>query len=65
MPEPCSEHERRRQLECLRVACDLAQLAKDSLDSDMRADLQRMADVWTVQALEEPSFPRRDPLPLN
>jgi hypothetical protein len=63
MSEPYPE--RRRQLECLRIACDLAQLAKDSLDSAMRADFQRMADVWTDQAREEASFPRPDPLFVN
>ena len=55
MPEPYPEDGRRkRQLECLRLACDLAQLAKDDHDPDMRASFQRMADLWTDKRRKNP-----------
>jgi hypothetical protein len=54
MPKPYPEDERKRQLECLRLASDHAQLAKDSPDPDARANFRRMADIWTDQAYEDP-----------
>jgi hypothetical protein len=53
MPHPIPQDERKRQLECLRLACDLVQLAKDSPNSYVKANCLRMADVWSAQAEEE------------
>jgi hypothetical protein len=53
MPHPFPEDERKRQLECLRLASDLVQLAKDSPDTHVKANSLRMVNVWSAQAEEE------------
>jgi hypothetical protein len=44
--------DRMRELECLRLASDLRQLAKDTLDPDLRAHCLRMARQWSGQVDE-------------
>ena len=46
--------DRIRELECLRLASDLRQLAKDTLDPDLRAHCIRMAKQWSAEA-DEPA----------
>jgi hypothetical protein len=41
------ENERKRELECLRLASDLRQLASDALDPELSAHCVRMAKVWS------------------
>jgi hypothetical protein len=53
MPQLYPEDERKRQLECLRLASDLVQLARDSPDPYVKANCLRMANVWSAQAEEE------------
>ena len=43
-----SENARKRELECLRLASDLTQLA--ALRPDLKAHCIRMAGIWTDQA---------------
>jgi hypothetical protein len=50
MHESDSEYERKRQLECLRLASDLVQLAKGDLEPALKAHCLRMARAWTDQA---------------
>lgn len=50
MPESDSEYERKRQLECLRLASDLQQLAKNDIEPGLKAHCLRMARAWTDQA---------------
>ena len=50
MPVPRFADERKRQLECLRLASDLVQLAKGDLDPVLKAHCLRMASAWTDQA---------------
>lgn len=45
-----SDDELKRDLECLRLASDLTQLASDTLNPDLRAHCFRMAKVWSTQA---------------
>jgi hypothetical protein len=53
MPEPDPEYERKRRLECLRLASDLMQLAKHDLEPALKAHCLRMANVWAAQAAED------------
>ncbi len=43
-----------RQLECLRLASDLRQLAKATLNPDLKANCLRMAKQWSDEA-DEPA----------
>jgi hypothetical protein len=52
MPQLYPEDERKRQLECLRLASDLVQLASNSLDPYLKANCLRMAQAWSAQAEE-------------
>jgi cytosine/adenosine deaminase-related metal-dependent hydrolase len=45
------ENERKRELERLRLASDLTQLARDTSNPDLRAHCLRMAKIWSNQAL--------------
>ena len=49
-----SERQRRRDLECLRLACDLMQLASCSLNRDLKAHFVRSAKMWSDQAERAP-----------
>jgi hypothetical protein len=44
-----SEDQRKRELECLRLASDLLQLASDTLNPDLKAHCLRMAKLWSDQ----------------
>jgi hypothetical protein len=44
-----SDYERRRDLECLRLASQLMQLSRETLDPELKAHCIRMADYWTDQ----------------
>lgn len=44
----------KRELECLRLVSDLRQLAKETLDPDLRAHCLRMAKHWSGEG-EEPA----------
>jgi hypothetical protein len=46
--------DQKRELECLRLASDLRQLAKETLDPDLKAHCLRMAKQWTNEA-DEPA----------
>jgi hypothetical protein len=45
-----SECQRKRDLECLRLASDLLQLARDTLNPHLEAHCLRMAKLWSDQA---------------
>jgi hypothetical protein len=45
-----SENDRKRELECLRLASDLTRLATETLNPELKAHCLRMANVWTGQA---------------
>jgi hypothetical protein len=45
-----SENDSRYELECLRLASDLKQLAKDTLNPDLTAHCLRMAKHWSCEA---------------
>jgi hypothetical protein len=45
-----SENDSKFELECLRLASDLEQLAKDTLDPDLKAHCLRMAKQWSGKA---------------
>lgn len=45
-----SENERKRELECLRLASNLVNLAGSVSDPHLKAHCIRMAKVWTDQA---------------
>jgi hypothetical protein len=55
-----SNNEQERALECLRVASDLMQMSRETLNSNLTAHCVRMADVWTDQAALGPTD---DPAP--
>jgi hypothetical protein len=57
-----SNNEQKRALECLRLASDLMQLSRETLNPDLKAHCLRMADVWIDQAALEPTD---DPAPPN
>jgi hypothetical protein len=42
-----SNYEQKRELECLRLASDLTQLSRETLNPDLQAHCLRMAGVWT------------------
>jgi hypothetical protein len=46
--------DQKRELECLRLASDLRQLAKETLDPDLRAHCLRMAKHWSDEG-DEPA----------
>jgi len=46
--------DRQRELECLRLASDLWQLAKETLDPELKAHCLRMAKQWSDEA-DEPA----------
>jgi hypothetical protein len=50
-----SNYDRKRELECLRVASDLSQLAADTLNPHLKAHCLRMAKVWSVEAEKTPA----------
>ena len=52
---PSSENELQSQLECLRLASDLTQLASDTLSAELREHCLRMAKVWTDRVEERPN----------
>lgn len=41
--------------ECLRLAADFTQLARDAVDPDVQAHCQRMAAFWTDRAAGNPN----------
>ena len=45
-----SEDLRKRQLECLRLAAELRQLASETSDPDLKAQFHRTAAMWSSQA---------------
>jgi hypothetical protein len=49
-----SEYDRKRELECLRLASDLTQLATGTPNRDLKAHCLRMAQIWTDQAEQGP-----------
>jgi hypothetical protein len=46
-----SNDEQKRELECLRLASDLMQLSRETLNPDLKAHCLRMAGVWTDQTV--------------
>jgi hypothetical protein len=50
MPKSDPEDVRKSELECQRLASDLMQMAKDTLDADLKAHCLRMARWWRDQA---------------
>ena len=51
---PDSENDRKFKLDCLRLASDLRQLAKETLDPDLKAHCLRMAKQWS-DAVDDPA----------
>ena len=49
-----SENDAKFELECLRLASDLRQLAKETLDPDLIAHCLRMAKQWSGE-VDEPA----------
>ncbi len=47
-------NERKRELECLRLAADFAQLGRDTLNPVLRAHCVRMAEMWSGQFCWDP-----------
>jgi hypothetical protein len=47
--------DQKRELECLRLASDLRQIAKDTLNQDLKAHCLRMAKHWSGQGDESPA----------
>jgi hypothetical protein len=50
-----SNYDRTRELECLRLASDLTQLAADTVNPHLRAHCLRMAKVWSAEAQKTPA----------
>jgi hypothetical protein len=50
-----SNYDRKRELECLRVASDLMQLAAETLNPHLKAHCLRMAKVWSGEAEKTPA----------
>jgi hypothetical protein len=50
-----SNYDRKRGLECLRLASDLMQLATDTLNPHLKAHCLRMAKVWSDEAEKTPA----------
>jgi hypothetical protein len=46
--------DQKRELECLRLASDLRQLAKETLAPDLKAHCLRMAKLWSGEG-DEPA----------
>jgi hypothetical protein len=46
--------DRKRELECLRLASDLMQLAKATLDPDLKAHCLRIAKQWSDERMSRP-----------
>jgi hypothetical protein len=46
-----SNSDQKRDLECLRLASDLMQLSRETLNPNLKAHCLRMAGVWTDQAV--------------
>ena len=53
MPE--TDHLRRHALECLRLAADCEQLARDVQNPDLAAHFDEMAELWSKLAERGPS----------
>jgi len=49
-----TENERKRELECLRLASDLRQLGRNTLDPRLRAHCERMAEIWSDHSRKNP-----------
>jgi hypothetical protein len=49
-----SNYDRKRELECLRLAADLIQLAADTLNPHLKAHCLRVAKVWSGEAEKTP-----------
>jgi hypothetical protein len=49
-----SESDRKSDLECLRLASDLMEMATQTLNPDLKAHCLRMARAWTDQVEREP-----------
>ena len=50
-----SENDIKFELECLRLASDLRQLAKDTVAPDLKAHCLRMAKHWSGEGDEPPA----------
>ena len=57
-----SNYEQKRELECLRLASDLRQMSRETLNPNLKAHCLRMAGVWTDQVVLELTD---DPAPPN
>jgi hypothetical protein len=53
-PMSDSESQRRRDLECMRLASDFMQLASGTLNRDLKAHCYRSAKIWSDQAEHSP-----------
>jgi hypothetical protein len=51
---PDSENDSKLELECLRLASDLKQLANQTLNPDLKAHCLRMAKQWAGEVDERP-----------
>jgi hypothetical protein len=51
---PDSQSDQKSDLECLRLASDLMEMATQTLNPDLKAHCLRMARAWTDQAEREP-----------
>jgi hypothetical protein len=52
---PASNDDRKRELECLRLAADLMQLASDTLNPYLKAHCLMMAKLWSGEAEKKPA----------
>jgi hypothetical protein len=52
-----ADNELKRVLECQRLASDLIQLSRATLDPDLQAHCVRMANYWSDQADGNPHEP--------
>ena len=50
-----SENQRKLELECMRLASDLMELASDTLNPHLKAHCIRMAELWSDRADQEPT----------
>jgi hypothetical protein len=48
-----SESDRKSDLECLRLASDLMEMATQTLNPDLKAHCLRMARLWTDRSKQE------------
>jgi hypothetical protein len=53
---PDSESDQRSELECLRLASDLMEMANQTLNPELKAHCLRMAGVWTDRANQKPEL---------